>query len=90
MEPYEKMIMFPYNDYKNILIKALILAKNGVFNENLEMKIKNEFVPGTNVIDYLLNTNKTKINIDIDKQLYTKKSPIDYKLNKKNKNWIEI
>ena len=97
MENFDKMIMIPHSDFKNIIEKSLHLAKQNAFNENLELKINNKYMKNTNIIDYLLNENEIKYKKEFDKYLnkskfYTKNSPIDYKMKSNNnaKNWIQI
>ena len=97
MENFDKMIMIPYKDFSDIIKNILKLANQSAFNEELELKVNNEYIKDTNIIDYLMNKKDLKYMKEYEKylninNLYTKKSPIDYKLrnNKKRHNWIQI
>ena len=98
MDNFEKMIMIPQQNLRNILENCLKLANQSAYNENLELKINGEYIKNTNIIDYLLGNNEElkfkKIFEEYikEKKLYTKLSPIDLKLknNKNQKHWIQI
>ena len=98
MENFNKMIMIPYEEFKRIIENCLTLAKQTAYNEDFELKINEQFMKNTNIIDYLLNKNedlkyKKEFNKYLNEnKLYTKKSPVYYKMknNKNTKDWIQI
>lgn len=95
MENSKKMIMFPYEDFKEILSKGLKLANLNAYNEKLEIRIDGKFVKETNIIDLLLEkSTNNKYSKEIERylktDLYTKKSPVDFKSNKRQINWINL
>ena len=104
MEHSEKMVMIPLDEsnikdkYEDFLKIALKLAKNNAYNENLQLKVNNEYKKVTNIIEYILNTDKKELKYMKDyesylnlNKLYTKVSPVDIKSNKNKKfPWIKV
>ena len=98
MEYTNKMILLQLDDYEKILKIALKLAKNNGYNEELNIRVDNEFKKDTNILDYILGKGDLKHKKHYDdyiNDLATKVSPIKLKqkphnIKQKSKTWISI
>ena len=81
------MVLLELKQYQEFLNKALKLAANGAYDEQLRLKVDGKFQDGTNIIDYILEKSDGKFSKEYEKYLlsqkiYTKLSPTVLRINK--------